>query len=229
MKHSAKIIIGIVACAVCLLAAPTTQAGWGRGGGWHGGWGYRGGYRGWGWYPWGISLSYSAAPYYYYPYGYYYPPSSYYYYSSPPAIYSSQPSVMYNSPPAASEADYNSAPPPPPPSDSSAPDSVDRPLSPTAANPNSPSLIAPPPPPPAPSSSAAPPPPTPQAGTVRPGSVGDIKALAKAGLSDDVILSHVRNSRAVYHLTTAEIIDMKQSGVSDRVIDFMINTASGNR
>jgi len=39
-----------------------------------------------------------------------------------------------------------------------------------------------------------------------------------------VILSHLRNSGAVYHLTTAEIIDLKQNGVSEKVIDFMINT-----
>lgn len=52
----------------------------------------------------------------------------------------------------------------------------------------------------------------------------DIKALAKAGLSDEVIISQIRNSRAVYRLTTAEIIDLTESGVSQRVIDFMINT-----
>jgi hypothetical protein len=52
----------------------------------------------------------------------------------------------------------------------------------------------------------------------------DIKALAKAGLSDEVIISQIRNSRVVYHLNTAEIIDLKDAGVSNRVIDFMINT-----
>ena len=56
--------------------------------------------------------------------------------------------------------------------------------------------------------------------------LADIKALVKSGISDDVILSQIRNSRAVYHLTTAEIIDLKTSGVSEKVIDFMINTAS---
>lgn len=59
--------------------------------------------------------------------------------------------------------------------------------------------------------------------------MADIKALAGAGLSDDVILSHIRNSQAVYHLTTAEIIDLKKSGVSEKVIDYMINTASARR
>jgi hypothetical protein len=56
--------------------------------------------------------------------------------------------------------------------------------------------------------------------------VADVKALAKAGVSDEVILSHIRNSHAVYPLTTAEIIDLKQSGVSEKIIDFMINAAS---
>jgi hypothetical protein len=59
--------------------------------------------------------------------------------------------------------------------------------------------------------------------------VADVKALAKAGLSDQVILSQVRISQAMYHLTTAEIIELKNSGVSDKVIDFMINTAGQNR
>jgi len=56
--------------------------------------------------------------------------------------------------------------------------------------------------------------------------LADIKALAKAGVSDEVIVSQIRNSRVVYRLTTAEIIDLKDAGVSNRVIDFMINTPS---
>ncbi|MGD0017264.1 MAG: hypothetical protein ABSC38_07100 [Verrucomicrobiia bacterium] len=60
----------------------------------------------------------------------------------------------------------------------------------------------------------------------QPGSVSDIKALAKAGLSDTVILSQIRNSRTIYRLSTAEIIDLKTNNVSETVIDFMINTSS---
>jgi len=52
----------------------------------------------------------------------------------------------------------------------------------------------------------------------------DIKMLAKNGVSDDVILSQIRNSHTVYHLTAPEIIELKDAGVSQRVIDFMINT-----
>ncbi len=54
--------------------------------------------------------------------------------------------------------------------------------------------------------------------------VTDIKALAKAQISDEVIISQIRASRTVYHLTTAEIIELRDAGVSNRVIDFMINT-----
>ena len=60
----------------------------------------------------------------------------------------------------------------------------------------------------------------------QPLSVADVKALAKAGISDDVIISQVRNSRTVYHLSSADIIDLRDSGLSNKVIDFMINTPS---
>ena len=66
-------------------------------------------------------------------------------------------------------------------------------------------------------------------GPGQPVSVADVKALAKAGLSDEVILSQIRITQGMYHLTTAEIIDLKNSGVSDKVIDFMINTVGQNR
>jgi hypothetical protein len=60
-------------------------------------------------------------------------------------------------------------------------------------------------------------------------SLADVKALVKAGIGDEVILSQIRNSQAKYHLTAAEIIDLKNSGISEKVIDFMINTASTHR
>ena len=55
--------------------------------------------------------------------------------------------------------------------------------------------------------------------------MADVKSLVKAGLSDKVILNQIRNSHVVYHLTAVEIIDLKESGVSEKVIDFMISTA----
>ena len=58
----------------------------------------------------------------------------------------------------------------------------------------------------------------------QPLSTADIKALAKAGVSDDVIISQIRNSHTIFHLSTSDIIDLHNSGVNERVIDFMINT-----
>jgi len=60
--------------------------------------------------------------------------------------------------------------------------------------------------------------------------VADIKALAKGGLSDEVILSQIRSSQAVFNtLSTEEIIDLNTSKVSQKVIDFMINTGNLRR
>ena len=58
----------------------------------------------------------------------------------------------------------------------------------------------------------------------QPLSVADVKALAKAGISDDVIVSQIRNSRTVYRLSAPDIIDLRGAGVSDNVVNFMINT-----
>ena len=58
----------------------------------------------------------------------------------------------------------------------------------------------------------------------QPLTVTDVKELVRAGISDDLIISQIRNSRTVYHLTTADIISLKSAGVSERIIDFMINT-----
>lgn len=54
----------------------------------------------------------------------------------------------------------------------------------------------------------------------------DVRALSQAGISDELIISQIRNSRTVYRLTTADIIILKNAGVSERVIDYMINTPS---
>ena len=62
----------------------------------------------------------------------------------------------------------------------------------------------------------------------QPLAVADIKALSKAGISDDVIISQIRNAHVVYRLTTAEILDLKDAGVSNKVIDYMINTPGTN-
>jgi uncharacterized protein YcfJ len=62
--------------------------------------------------------------------------------------------------------------------------------------------------------------------TSQPLGLADIKQLSAAGIGDDTIISQIRNSGTVYHLSTADIIDLKNAGVSERVIDYMINTPS---
>ncbi|HXI70304.1 MAG TPA: YXWGXW repeat-containing protein [Verrucomicrobiae bacterium] len=58
----------------------------------------------------------------------------------------------------------------------------------------------------------------------RPLSVADVMALAKAGISEDVIISQIQNSHTVYHLSATDIIDLRDSGVPDPVVNYMINT-----
>ncbi|MEO5366809.1 MAG: YXWGXW repeat-containing protein [Magnetococcus sp. WYHC-3] len=58
----------------------------------------------------------------------------------------------------------------------------------------------------------------------QPLSIADVKALANAGVSDELIISQINNTRTVYRLGTADIIALKNAGVSEKVINFMINT-----
>lgn len=60
----------------------------------------------------------------------------------------------------------------------------------------------------------------------QPLSVADVKALAKAGISEDVICNQIGNSHTVFHLSAADIIDLRDAGVTDKVVNSMINTAS---
>jgi hypothetical protein len=52
----------------------------------------------------------------------------------------------------------------------------------------------------------------------------DVKVMAKLQFGPEVIIAQVRNSHTVFHLTAGAIIDLKNSGVSDAVIDFLIST-----
>jgi hypothetical protein len=60
---------------------------------------------------------------------------------------------------------------------------------------------------------------------VHPVSVADVEALAKAGMTDDLIISQIASSGTAYHLSAADIINLHNSGVSNRVIQCMITTA----
>jgi outer membrane lipoprotein SlyB len=58
----------------------------------------------------------------------------------------------------------------------------------------------------------------------QPLSVADVKALARAGISEDVIINQINASRTVFRLSAADIIDLRDAGVPDKVVNYMINT-----
>lgn len=71
----------------------------------------------------------------------------------------------------------------------------------------------------------SPPPPvyaTPPA--VPPPTIADIKSMSRSGLSEDVIISQISSSHAVYNLDANAILDLNNAGVSQRVLSYMINT-----
>ena len=57
-------------------------------------------------------------------------------------------------------------------------------------------------------------------------SLEDIKRMAQAGVADDKIISVIHSTGSVYYLSSAEIADLKNNGVSQRVIDYMIQTGN---
>lgn len=67
---------------------------------------------------------------------------------------------------------------------------------------------------------APPPPPPPPAPT----GLADVKAMARAGVSDDVIIEQMRTTRTIYHLAASDIISLRDAGVSDKVLNFMLST-----
>jgi hypothetical protein len=57
-------------------------------------------------------------------------------------------------------------------------------------------------------------------------SLAEIQTMVKAHVSDSVIINQVQNSSTRYHLTADQIISLKAAGVSDGVLDALINSAS---
>jgi len=58
----------------------------------------------------------------------------------------------------------------------------------------------------------------------QPLSTADVKAMARAGVSDDVIIAQIQGSHTAFNLSAADIIDLHNSGVSDRVVNYMQGT-----
>ena len=60
----------------------------------------------------------------------------------------------------------------------------------------------------------------------QPLAVADVKAMVKAKISDEVIMTQIRNTHTVYRLSAPDIIDLNEAGVSQKLTEFMINTAT---
>lgn len=54
----------------------------------------------------------------------------------------------------------------------------------------------------------------------------DVKALTRAHVSDDAIIGQIQSTHTIYHLSPADIVDLHSAGVSDKVVNYMIGTAS---
>lgn len=56
--------------------------------------------------------------------------------------------------------------------------------------------------------------------------LAEIQSLVQAHVSDSVIIGQIQNSNTRYQLTADQIISLKAAGVSDGVLNALINSAS---
>lgn len=56
-------------------------------------------------------------------------------------------------------------------------------------------------------------------------SIGDIKALAHSHVNDGVTLRYLRNNETVYNLSAADVDGLRKAGVSDSIIDYMLDSS----
>ena len=59
-------------------------------------------------------------------------------------------------------------------------------------------------------------------------SLFDIKALTRADVSDAVILRYLRNQHTVYYLSAEDVGGLRKAGVSQSIVDYMLQTQSMN-
>ncbi len=51
-----------------------------------------------------------------------------------------------------------------------------------------------------------------------------IKEMSDKGVSEETILTTLRAARAVYTLTSKEVVELQQAGVSQTIIDYLLST-----
>jgi len=54
--------------------------------------------------------------------------------------------------------------------------------------------------------------------------IGDIIKLSQGGVSDDTIINYIQQTRTTYNLSQAQINRLQDGGVSQRVINYMVET-----
>jgi hypothetical protein len=59
-------------------------------------------------------------------------------------------------------------------------------------------------------------------------SIYDIKALSRAHVSDAVVLRYMRDHGTAYYLSSGDIDGLHKAGVSQSVIDYMLQTGQNN-
>jgi hypothetical protein len=58
-------------------------------------------------------------------------------------------------------------------------------------------------------------------------SLYDIKALARAHVSDGVVLRYLRDQGTVYYLNSDDVASLRKAGVSQSIVDYMLQTPGG--
>jgi outer membrane lipoprotein SlyB len=56
--------------------------------------------------------------------------------------------------------------------------------------------------------------------------INDVIKLSQGGVSDDTIIRYIQQTKTHYNLTQAQIKKMQDAGVSQRVINYMVETGS---
>ena len=55
-------------------------------------------------------------------------------------------------------------------------------------------------------------------------SLPDLEELGRRGVPDEVVLQHLQQRGDVYRLTTAQVLQLREAGVTDRVIDYLLGS-----
>ena len=55
--------------------------------------------------------------------------------------------------------------------------------------------------------------------------ISDIIVLSKAGVSDDAIIDKIAKTGSIFNLSVEEVEALKREGVSNRVVNFMLDTS----